>query len=165
MAEIVAQRVQISHRVCLDDQFDPRGPDGQGRNRLGLWSLSPTTRCELRPMTKPAALDTLRGMAKLGNPTAYGMCTYEGECTNCPRKLKARDPWRAEWCLREDLHGNVWMIGSVEAGFAGRGYCFSNWEKLLDEIEVPMLKRQQDATGFYWVAATSADTKAQLKEI
>lgn len=153
MADLVAQRGTISHRVCLEDQVDPRGPDGQGRNRLAIWSLSPTTRCELRPKTKAAALDTLRGMAKLGNPTAYEPCTYEGECTSCPRKLKARDPWRAEWCIREDMHGNVWMIGSVEAGFAGRGYCFAHWGKLLDSIEVPMLKRQQDATGFYWVAA------------
>ncbi|MBG6083077.1 hypothetical protein, partial [Rubrivivax gelatinosus] len=144
----------ISHRLELKDPYNPRGPDGQGRNRLGLWSLSPTPRCSLRPQTRQAALDTARGMAFFGSITSYGACTEKaGNCSACQRHLRPRDTWREGWCLREDLRGNVWLVGDAGAGFGGRGYAFANWEGLFDEVEVPALKRLQDAAGFYWAAA------------
>jgi len=147
------QPAAANRRLQLSDPHDPRGPDGQGRNRLGIWSMSPTPRCSLRPQTRQAALDTARGMAALGSITSYGDCTSNEPCASCSRQRKARDPWNPNWCLREDQHGNVWLLGTAASGFSGRGYCFTNWEKLFYEIDVPMLKRQQDSIGFYWTAA------------
>jgi len=49
--------------------------------------------------------------------------------------------------------GLMWLLGEIEKGFAGFGYCYKNWAALMSNIEVPMLTRKRDDTGFYWVAA------------
>lgn len=143
----------MSYRVSVDDSHNPKGPDGRGWNRMAIIGLSASARCTLRPTTRQGALDTLRGMRFYGNPTAYDECISKSPCHSCGVANAKRDPWNAEWHLREDSQGRVWLLGNAELGFAGQGYCYNDWGRLMAKIEVPMLKRQNDKQGFYWVAA------------
>lgn len=64
-------------------QRDPRGPDGQGWNRLAILA-QPRDQCALRPQTYAAwreAQDTRR--AAYGH---YGTCGRAGSCDGCPRR-------------------------------------------------------------------------------
>lgn len=146
--------IDVSYRVRVDDTHDPRGPDGQGWNRLSIIGLGSFERCTLRPATRQGALDTLRGMARFGNPLAYKPCTSSGPCSGCTVATKEREPWSNGWHIREDPNGGgVWLLGDVEKGFAGFGYHYRGWDKLLSEIDVPMLARRRDQSGVYWVGS------------
>jgi len=142
----------ISYRVRLPDEHDPRGPDGKGWNRIAIFGLGPYDRCTLRPKTRQAALDTLRGMARYGSITSYEECSNgKSPCHTCPVANKAREEWNNNWHIREDLQQNVWLLGDIEKAFSGFGYAYKNWAALLFDVEVPMLKRMNDAHGFYWI--------------
>lgn len=141
------------YRVRLADKHDPRGPDGKGWNRIAIIGLSPIDRCSLLPRTRQAALDTLRGMARHGSITSYDECeSGKSPCHACPVATKERDPWNAAWHIREDGKGIVWLLGSVDKAFAGRGYAYKDWAALMAAVDVPMLQCKQDNTGFYCVA-------------
>ena len=43
--------------------------------------------------------------------------------------------------------GLMWLLGEIEKGFAGFGYCYKNWAALMSNIEVPMLTRKRDDNG------------------
>ncbi|WP_018309655.1 hypothetical protein [Cupriavidus sp. UYPR2.512] len=144
----------VDYRVRLADKHDPRGPDGKGWNRLAIIVLGPTDRCIRMPKTRQAALDTLRGMARHGSITSYDVCTNgQMPCQSCPVATKERDPWNDGWHIREDARGIVWLLGNVDKAFSGRGYYFKGWTALMAAVEVPMLQRMQDDTGFYWISA------------
>ncbi len=137
-------------------RHDPRGPDGKGWNRVAIHALEPTARCAMRPRSRQAALDALRGMAGPELATYYGECNGPSlGCRTCKRATKVRDPWNPEWVLREDSTGNVWLLGNAAVGFAGKGHCFADWQALMDDIAVPHLRRQSDCTGFYWSVAAA----------
>lgn len=142
------------YRVRLADKYDPKGPDGKGWNRIAIFGLSPIDRCILLPTTRQAALDTLRGMARHGSITSYDDCkSGRSPCHACPVATTERGSWNVGWHIREDGRGIVWLLGSVERAFAGRGYAYRNWAALMAAVDVPMLQRKQDSTGFYWIAA------------
>ena len=144
--------MSLDYRVCIDGRHNPKGTDGRGWNRMAIHGLEPTTRCSMRPVSRQAALDTLRGMAKLGVATEYKCCVSDKACNDCHLITKAKDPWVDSWSLRESANGNVWLLGDPELGFTGSGYCFKDWADLLVSVEVPELKRMQNAHGFFWVA-------------
>ena len=144
---------KLDYRVRVDDAHNPKGPDGQGWNRMAIIGIRSHDRCVLLPLTRQAALDTLRGMAKFGVPTAYADCKNNSPCHQCPVSTKKKEAWKDDWHIREDSHGLVWLLGSIDKGFAGFGYSYKSWSALMSEIEVPMLKRASDAQGFYWIPA------------
>ena len=148
------------HFLEFPENRPARGPDGAGWNRLAIHTMAPMPRCALRPSSRQAALDTARGMARVGSPHWYGLCepldSACGDCQVCARSRESLDEWRAEWCIREDSHNQVWLLGSQMLMFAGRGYAYASWEALFRAIAVPELKRMQDEHGFYWVAAQAA---------
>lgn len=142
----------VSYRVRVDDTHNPRGPDGQGWNRLSIVGIGSHDRCTLMPITRQGALDTLRGMARYGVPTAYSDCINNATCCQCPVATKQKDKWQDAWHIREDAKGHVWLLGNVEKGFSGFGHCYKNWAALMSDVEVPMLKRMSDRHGLYWIA-------------
>jgi len=141
-------------RARLPDKHDPKGPDGKGWNRIAIIGLSPIDRCILMPKTRQAALDTLRGLARHGSITSYDECKNgKLSCQSCPVATKERDPWNDAWHIREDAQGIVWLLGNVDKAFSGLGYAYKGWAALMAAVDVPMLQRMQDTTGFYWIAA------------
>lgn len=91
-------------------EHNPKGPDGQGWNRLAIIALEPSPRCSMRPRSRQAALDTLRGMARFGVITAYDECTGQGRCATCP--VACRD--RLAWPDSAKIHGvSGFCCGSV----------------------------------------------------
>ena len=145
----------VSYLITLPDPRTPRGPDGQGWNRLSINPMGPIDRCALKPQSRQAALDTARGMAQFGNKIAYGRCEGDRDCTSCAHANRERDDWNPAWLIREDEKGHVWLLGNQENGWAAFGYCYASWEVLMNKTWLPKLERRQDATGFYWVEAQS----------
>ena len=143
----------FDYRVRIDGTHNPKGPDGQGWNRMAIIGIGSHDRCTLMPITRQGALDTLRGMSKYGNPTAYSDCISNTPCHQCSVATKPKDAWRDEWHIREDPTGLVWLLGNIEKGFSGFGYPYKHWAALMNDVEVPMLKRMSDSQGLYWVAA------------
>ena len=64
-------------------RHDPKGPDGQGWNRLslnmhgGLWN-----ECGLMPTSHPTLFEAMTGRQRWGN--GFGPCTRRGACGECP---------------------------------------------------------------------------------
>lgn len=143
----------FDYRVRIDDTHNPKGPDGQGWNRMAIIAIDSHDRCTLMPITRQGALDTLRGMARYGNPTVYSDCICNAPCHQCSVATKQKDAWRDQWHIREDSSGRVWLLGNIEKGFAGFGYSYKDWAALMNDVEVPMLKRMTDSQGMYWVSA------------
>jgi len=70
---------------------DPRGPDGQGWNRLSV-SSGPmyAAQCALRPLTPSKLFESHNTpRAQWGG---FGPCVRDGECRSCP--IVTRRPWR-----------------------------------------------------------------------
>ena len=76
--------ISISFKVSVGGRHNPRGPDGKGWNRIAIHGLEPTTRCSMRPVSRQAGLDTLRGMAQFGVASEYKDCTSALPCSACP---------------------------------------------------------------------------------
>lgn len=141
----------FSFLTQLDSGHDPKGPDRRGWNRMAIHSMEPSERCLLRPRSRQAALDFLRGMFLPALATYYGDCTHpEKQCAKCVRGTREREAWRPEWIIREDHDKQVRLLDNARLGFAAPGRCFVSWAALLDEVNVPELQRKSDETGFYW---------------
>jgi hypothetical protein len=139
------------YQLRIQDTYDPRGPDGRGRNRLRIEYIEPTPRCALRPRTKAAALDLWRGMARFGNTTAYAPCIGES-CQACPVN-SPREAWQPGWVLSEDTtRGGVWLMGSTKPD--AFGYYYRSWEPVARSMEVPKLTQVLDA---HWGTLYRAD--------
>lgn len=69
--------------LVLDDNYNPSGPDGKGRNRLRIDTISPMPRCALRPKTYDA-LRECQDTQRVKPDTCYDLCTNQGDCQNCP---------------------------------------------------------------------------------
>jgi hypothetical protein len=67
---------------------DPRGPDGQGWNRLSLNAHMgrPAGRCALRPRTYPTLWESMRNTAhcRWEWGSGYARCHRQGRCGDCP---------------------------------------------------------------------------------
>ena len=140
-----------AYRLTIDSAHNPKGPDGQGRNRLGINPMDPFDRCAMRPKSKAAAMDLLRGMLSATMPTAFDLCDGNG-CASCPRATKGREPWNPLWIIREDDQGRPWLL-SVGRGFESFGYGYKSWAALIQCTEVPMLIRDKDQHGLFYRAA------------
>lgn len=142
------------YRLRFSLNRDPGGPDGSGWNRLAIHPMEPMERCALRPRSRQAALDTLRGMAHFGNVCAYSPCSQSAaDCRNCPTATHEREEWQASWLIREDSSGNPWLLANADLGFSAFGYRYRSWRALMHAVNVPTLRRQLDKHGAYWIAA------------
>lgn len=148
-----------AYRIEICNSHDPRGPDGQGWNRLSIINLEPHDRCMLRPKTRPAALDTARGMARHGSVFSYEDCIGRS-CEECKVGNAEREQWKPEWLLIEDDgRGGVWLHADLEKD--SFGYYYPSWEALFRAVDVPALTRKIDQHwGAYYVArATKGETE------
>ena len=127
-------------------QHNPKGPDGQGWNRLAIIPIEPSPRCSMRPRTRQAALDTLRGMARFGIITAYDVCTGQGNCAGCSVACDPKSPWPETGKVRDK---SDYLVVDID----GQSSCFDNWRQLLKAYDLPMLSRHIDDTGMYWSMA------------
>ncbi|WP_342051342.1 MULTISPECIES: hypothetical protein [unclassified Cupriavidus] len=129
----------------------PAGHDGKGWNRLAIISMEPIERCLLRPKYRQAALDTLRGMGRFGEPTAYYACTSAGSCQDCSLMQQPREPWIDSWEIEEAGDGTLFIhqIGTTSAP----AYTFSGWSALLNGVAAPMLRRHIEDGRTTWRAA------------
>lgn len=150
------------YRLTADRSHNPRGPDGQGWNRMAILPLTPSDRCMLRPRTRQAALDTARGMARLGLITAYEDCCGHS-CQQCKVATAPREEWKPEWLLVEDSRrGGVWLHADLEKD--SFGYYYRSWEALFRAVRVPVLERKIDQHwGTYFMEA-SARTATEGKQ-
>jgi hypothetical protein len=129
-------------RLVADRSHNPRGPDGQGWNRMAILPLTPSDRCMLRPRTRQAALDTARGMARFGSIVSYEDCCGH-TCSQCKIANADREEWKPEWLLIEDdARGGVWLHADLEKDSFGHYY--KSWEALTRAIHVPQLRRLID---------------------
>ena len=140
------------YRLVAGTSHNPRGPDGQGWNRMAILPLTPSDRCMLRPKTKQAALDTARGMARFGSIVSYEDCCSKA-CAQCAVASTDREEWKPEWLLiADDQRGGVWLHADLEKD--SFGYYYKSWEALFRGIDIPQLKRKIDPHwGEYFVAA------------
>ncbi len=141
----------LNFRIRVNTTHDPKGPDGKGWNRLSIIPLEPFDRCILKPKSRPAALDSLRGMARYGVITAYDHCSSATACSDCVIYSKPKLTWRKDFHVREDLTGRVWLLNEFSNPFLGWGVGFTGWADLISTYEVPALRRHIDKFGIYWL--------------
>ncbi|WP_432263573.1 hypothetical protein [Cupriavidus sp. TMH.W2] len=129
----------------------PAGHDGKGWNRLAIIPMEPIDRCLLRPKYRQAALDTLRGMGRFGEPTAYYACTSAGACQACGLTRQPREPWLESWEIEEATNGALFIcsIGAARAPV----HTFTGWSALLQGVDAPMLRRHIENGRSTWRAA------------
>ena len=127
-------------------EHNPKGPDGQGWNRLAIIALEPSPRCSMRPRSRQAALDTLRGMARFGVITAYDECTGQGRCATCPVACRDKLAWPDSAKIRD-------KGDHVEVESAGQRTSFDSWKILLASYDLPMLQRYHEDGGAFWMTA------------
>lgn len=151
---------KINYRFPFPSSHRPKGPDGQGWNRLAIIPLAPADRCILMPQTRQGALDTLRGMAHWGVITAYYPClNVNADCASCGVVTRPREAWHPDWHVREDEHGGVWVLHDVTLGFNGPGVRHKSWREFMGAVDAPKLERRINQHGTYWIAAPG-DAKA-----
>lgn len=139
------------YRVSPSLNRQPAGHDGRGWNRLAIIPMEPIERCLLRPKYRQAALDTLRGMGRFGEPTAYYACTSAGACQACSLTQQPREPWLASWEIEEAANGTLFIhqIGTASAP----AHTFNDWSALLSGLDAPMLRRHIEDGRITWRAA------------
>lgn len=98
--------------------FDPRGPDGQGRNRLRIDCIDPTPRCALRPRSFPTLRESQNTMLAAWNGQ-FASCTNQGECSSCAHgshrfSLPKDDE---QLVIRQDANGTLHYTTDLAAGW------------------------------------------------
>lgn len=139
------------YRVSPSLNRQAGGPDGKGWNRLAIIPVEPIDRCLLRPKSRQAALDTLRGMGHFGVPTAYYACTLTGLCQACSLPQQPREPWLDSWEIEEAANDTL-LIHSI--GAAGVPvHTFTGWTAFMLGVDAPMLRRHIEGGRTTWRAA------------
>lgn len=130
---------------------DPRGPDGQGRNRLRVDTMEPSAQCAFRPTSWQTMLeswDTRR--ARWG---MFGRCVNGGNCESacpiimqCPRELRAF----TDRVLFRLVDGKPWAMNRPEQGLGSFGYQWS-WTDLarFEGWDFDGAHRDQHGEGFW----------------
>ena len=113
-------------------EYDPRGPDGKGRNRLRIEYRDLSPQCALRPTsyaTLVESQDTRR--ARWGS---FRECAGAGPCTSCPtpRAEQQLPAFGDRVCVRieETPTGEQpWVMNRPDRGWGERGMPVS-WDVL-----------------------------------
>lgn len=98
--------------------FDPRGPDGQGRNRLRVDGIDPAPRCALRPRSFPTLRESQNTLLAAWSGQ-FGRCTNQGKCSTCSLvsrrfSLPEGDP---KFVIRQDANGSLHYTTDLAAGW------------------------------------------------
>lgn len=112
---------------------NPKGPDGQGWNRMALGNLA-GDQCVFRPKTLSKflyeSLHTIRG--SYGN---HNSCINQGKCQNCKifKNVDSEEfPWAGEKILIrvEQFDGDPFVMNKIKCGWGE--YCMpTTWERLI----------------------------------
>lgn len=134
----------------------PRGPDGQGHNRMEIQSIA-GAECALRPLTFQAMRETWRStrLATYGN---YGACSRKGACAGCPtadrrREMQAFEP---RVLFRFDPRDDkiAWSMNHPGRGWSSHGLIWK-WEDLAILEGWEFDGEHTDAAGRgFWMKAT-----------
>lgn len=131
----------------------PGGPDGQGRNRIELWSITGGDQCALRPRswaTLVESRDTRR--ARWGG---FGPCTNGGDCRSCPlltAKTEHMDAFGDRVLVRiHERHGPM-LMNRPEDGWASLGF-FWSWSELsrLEGWDIGPKYTDEHSEGFWLI--------------
>nr|WP_233337831.1 hypothetical protein [Pseudomonas aeruginosa] len=98
--------------------YDPRGPDGDGRNRLRIDSIDPQPRCALRPRTFAGLRESMNtAIAQWGSH--FDVCSGGGECSACFRFTRRHNIQSPPDALIVRLHpdGSLHYTSDVKAGW------------------------------------------------
>lgn len=135
-------------------KHDPRGPDGQGWNRLGLHfaTLKPQDQCALRPRDTKSLRemqDTRR--ARWGG---YGVCPAKGACEGCAvfHDHFEFDPLADRVLVRVDHRGHAWLMDKPHAGWSSKAIPVT-WQQLalIDGWQLGSDYRDKHSRGFWLV--------------
>lgn len=132
---------------------NPRGPDGQGLNRLAVLQPDPQPQCALRPRSYEALVEADRG-SKFATYGHYGRCVADA-CASCPRSpAAAPEPLGDEILVRLDEEGRPWIMNRPDRGWGERGFRTS-FEALANMPSFRPDRRHRDShgTGFWMVRA------------
>lgn len=150
---------------------DPRGPDGQGWNRLTIAHYGrPGAQCALRPRSYESLLYAHN--TPLASWGGYGPCTQQQKgCTHCPRLAALQKGERLEAFgpavlvrLRDRTVGDglfaqtylePWLMNKPQDGWASWGMTWP-WEKIarLRGWDVGPRYRDDDGDGFWLLRQT-----------
>lgn len=109
---------------------DPKGPDGQGRNRLRVDAIEPTARCALRPRTFAALRESQNtALAQWGGH--FAPCTGSGQCSECPRATRqfSMDAAPGELFVRLHAEGSVHYTADLAGGWNAELFLI-DWDDL-----------------------------------
>lgn len=128
------------------------GPDGQGWNRMAI-TFEPQDQCALRPSTKEAFLESLRGssFATYGH---YGACIKRGQCEACPLFRKApleMSAFDSRVMVRIDETGAPHLMNKPSQGWASRSIN-TTWERISRTklFSAPVIGRDEHSE-FIWI--------------
>jgi len=136
---------------------NPRGPDGQGWNRLRVDADLSSDECALRPTsyaTLVESRDTRR--ARYGG---FGPCARDGQCGGCPvlnAKPRTLQAFGDRVLVRvHDRDGDAHLMNRPEDGWASCGYRWS-WADLsrLEGWDVGSQHHDEHGEGF-WLTRTT----------
>ena len=145
----------MNYRINPPDTYDPRGPDGQGRNRLRVEVVTPAPRCRLRPETYEAAwTHDNRPTHAAACWSSFGPCVYSGDCAGCPLAVKRAASWLF-WpdppdrsvirALGDDLH----LMNRQRGGFRQRSIPYRSWAALYADVAIRVVGKKTDEHGEY----------------
>lgn len=111
---------------------NPKGPDGNGLNRLRVDHLEPLAQCALKPKTYSALKECQNTEKSLYGP--YEQCTNNGDCKNCAffnskNESNLEKPVFAnEFYIRElGFGGNPCSVNKIEKGWKSTSYWGFKW--------------------------------------
>ena len=115
---------KCTHRRAVKDLYNPRGPDGQGRNRLRLEVLQPAApeRCLLRPTDLRACWEGIE-RPWAAEPTRFRVCDGSNEA-ECPRATHVSH-YGPQIALRPGEGDTYWILNRRVGGFSQSGFVVS----------------------------------------
>ena len=133
-------------------EYDPRGPDGRGRNRLRIeffGSVEAKQLCRLRPRNAKALWEALERDGRYADLDSCDGCGTG----RCPRSCRDRGaPFHGE-LYRVDEDGGAWMMNRRDRGWAELGV-FVSWSDAAERL-------RRSPTGIRWCA----DKHGELVEV
>lgn len=150
----------MNYKIVLSDNFDPRGRDGKGWNRMvmGCGNMTtPVTRCMLKPKSWQAAWE-LHNRLLLASATQYGVCSGD-QCSSCPVANKERVNYKcgAELAVvrENDTDGSVWILNRRDRGWGEFGYRYNDWADFVQSENLFLGSRKSDEHGAYFEVVTA----------
>jgi len=138
----------------LPPNEDPRGPDGRGRNRLRVDTMTLSSQCALKPKSYPSLKyeSTNTMLARWG---WFGTCHKNGDCKNCEMLQPTELDFGQEKALvRIDEENNPWIMNKPERGWGEYGKKVT-WEFLarLRGWKIGETHKDEESSGFWLLKA------------